>query len=152
MKQLILSSLLLFSFLRPFHDYFPAKEQYRSDPGPAAPCFNLWATGTTANSDEIISIKLTNDATGQSQTYSILGQGGYVTGGAGTWCGTFDIAVTVSVGGINSAVGIRNKNTGVVYYCQSICCGDGQIITINNIPLSTPYGTSWEVFLYNGSC
>lgn len=155
MKHLILFSSLLFSLLLTSQNLSSSTERlFQNNLNSKAPCFKLYTNNTSTNSDEFNSIRLTKVSDGSTQLYVVyMNQNGLVAEGAGTWCGTFDITINASFGGLSSAIGIKNKTTGVVYYCQSgICCGDSQIFTINNVPLSSPFGTSWEVFLYNGPC
>lgn len=158
-KSLLLISISAFVFAA----FFPSLEKQTnlgvSRSQVKAPCFWLYVTNTSNNADDILAVKLTRNSTGQSQTYSVdpgTHNMTFLGAGAGNFCGTFNIEITVSTGGFNCAVGIRNRLSGVVYACQDgICCADGQVITFPSVPLSNPGSggsLEWEVFLYNGSC
>lgn len=115
-----------------------------------APCNWLYASNQSQNSDDLSNITITNVQTGQLYSW-FLGSNGGDTELSYGHCGTYNVSITVSIGAINSAVGIKNKSTGQVYNCQTICCREGAVITFNNVNFSN-IGPNIEFFLKNGPC
>ena len=118
------------------------------------PCNALYIDNQSTNGDDILKIKFTNLITNEATEFNGLSYNGrsFLTS---YYCDRYDIEITVSVGGINSSVGIKAYYSGSpsVILCESgICCQDGYKVTFNNIRFIDYSAINFDIFLKNGGC
>lgn len=109
----------------------------------------LYAEHDNVASNDIISIRVTNVATGYVSNYGSMFPGDPAMFLMNGDCGLYNFRIIVSAGSVYSTVGIRTCG-GTVLASESVCCQDGIIVDLNNVNLSSVVGGAgcYEVFLH----